>query len=41
MRINLSETTRKLTIGKFRVEERKPVEVKGLGLTKMYFVKVI
>jgi class 3 adenylate cyclase/CheY-like chemotaxis protein len=41
MKINLSETTRKLTIGKFLVEERKPIEVKGIGLTKMYFLKVV
>jgi len=39
MRINLSELTRKLVSGKFRFEERKPIEVKGIGLMKMYFLK--
>ncbi|MBU8893364.1 MAG: response regulator [Bacteroidales bacterium] len=39
MRIHLSETTYKLVKDKFEFEEQPPLEVKGKGKMKMYFVK--
>ena len=39
MRIHLSETTYKLVKNKFEFEEQPPLEVKGKGIMKMYFVK--
>ncbi len=39
MRIHLSETTYKLVKDKFDFEEQPPLEVKGKGKMKMYFVK--
>jgi class 3 adenylate cyclase/AmiR/NasT family two-component response regulator len=39
MRINLSETTYKLVEKEFNFEEQAPIEVKGKGKMKMYFVK--
>ncbi len=38
LKINISEVTYNLVSEKFSFEERKPIEVKGLGLMKMYFV---
>ncbi|HPD66349.1 MAG TPA: adenylate/guanylate cyclase domain-containing protein [Bacteroidia bacterium] len=38
MRINVSETTYLLLKDKFRFEERPPLEVKGKGVLKMYFL---
>nr|MBC8386048.1 adenylate/guanylate cyclase domain-containing protein [Candidatus Cloacimonadota bacterium] len=40
MKINISETTYKLVKDKFRFIERSPLEVKGIGNFKMYFVDV-
>jgi class 3 adenylate cyclase len=40
MRILLSETTYKLVKDKFEFEEQPPLEVKGKGIMKMYFVKL-
>ncbi len=39
MRINISEATYQLIKGQFQFEARDPLEVKGKGLMKMYFVK--
>jgi adenylate cyclase len=39
MRIHLSETTYNLVKNKFEFEEQPPLEVKGKGKMKMYFVK--
>lgn len=39
MRIHVSETTYKLVKDKFEFEEQAPLEVKGKGIMKMYFVK--
>ena len=39
MRIHISERTYNLVKDKFRFEEQQPMEVKGKGLMKMYFVK--
>ena len=39
MRIHVSETTYKLVKDKFNFEEQAPLEVKGKGKMKMYFVK--
>jgi adenylate cyclase len=39
MRINVSQSTYDLVKNEFNFEERKPIVVKGLGLTKMYFVE--
>lgn len=39
MRIHVSERTYKLVKDKFEFEEQAPLEVKGKGLMKMYFVK--
>lgn len=39
MRIHVSETTYKLVKDKFDFEEQAPLEVKGKGKMKMYFVK--
>ena len=39
MRIHLSETTYKLVKDKFQFEEQVPMEVKGKGKMKTYFVK--
>jgi adenylate cyclase len=39
MRIHLSETTYQLVKDKFEFEEQAPLEVKGKGKMKMYFVK--
>jgi class 3 adenylate cyclase len=38
MRINVSETTYRLVKDDFRFFEREPIEVKGKGEMKMYFV---
>lgn len=38
MKINISETTYNLVKDKFRFIEREAMEIKGLGLTKMYFL---
>jgi len=38
-RINVSESTWSLVKDKFSFEKREPVEVKGKGLMKMYFLK--
>ncbi|NJO90693.1 MAG: adenylate/guanylate cyclase domain-containing protein, partial [Chloroflexia bacterium] len=38
LKINISETTYNLVSGKFSFEEREPIEVKGLGFMKMFFV---
>jgi len=38
MRINISPTTHELVKDQFTFEERQPLEVKGKGLMKMYFV---
>lgn len=39
MRIHLSETTYKLVKNKFEFEEQPPLEVKGKGKMKMFFIK--
>ncbi|MCB2194386.1 MAG: response regulator [Bacteroidetes bacterium] len=39
MRIHVSERTYKLVKEKFKFEEQPPLEVKGKGIMKMYFVK--
>jgi len=39
MRIHVSDTTYKLVKDKFEFEEQAPLEVKGKGKMKMYFVK--
>lgn len=39
MRIHVSETTYKLVKEKFEFEEQAPLEVKGKGMMKMYFIK--
>ena len=39
MRINLSETTHKLVKDKYEFDERVPLEVKGKGKMKMFFIK--
>jgi len=39
MRIHVSERAHKLVEDKFEFEEQPPLEVKGKGLMKMYFVK--
>ncbi len=39
MRIHVSERTYKLVKDKFEFEEQPPLEVKGKGIMKMYFVK--
>ncbi len=39
MRINLSERTYNLVKDKFEFEEKAPLEIKGKGVMKMYFVK--
>lgn len=39
MRIHVSERTYKLAKDKFEFEEQAPLEVKGKGLMKMYFIK--
>ncbi|MCK5169729.1 MAG: adenylate/guanylate cyclase domain-containing protein [Bacteroidales bacterium] len=39
MRIHLSETTYKLVKDKFQFEDQAPLEVKGKGKMKLYFVK--
>jgi class 3 adenylate cyclase len=38
MKINISETTYNLVKDKFRFVEREAMDIKGLGLTKMYFL---
>lgn len=38
MKINISETTYNLVKNRFKFIERKPMEIKGLGLTKMFFL---
>ena len=38
MKINISEATYKLVKADFKFLERKPMEIKGLGPTKMYFL---
>ncbi len=39
MRIHLSETTHKLVENQFEFEEQAPLEVKGKGIMKMFFIK--
>ncbi len=39
MRINVSETTYNLLSDKFRFTPREPMEIKGKGLMKMYFLE--
>lgn len=39
MRINVSETTYNLVKENYNFEKREPIEVKGKGLTDMYFLK--
>lgn len=39
MRIHLSEITHSLVLDKFKFEEQKPLEVKGKGKMKMYFIQ--
>ncbi|PLX13642.1 MAG: adenylate/guanylate cyclase domain-containing response regulator [Marinilabiliales bacterium] len=39
MRIHLSERTYKLIKDKYKFEEQEPLEVKGKGLMKMYFIR--
>lgn len=39
MRINVSETTYNLTRDRFTFSEREPIEVKGKGKMKMYFLE--
>jgi len=39
MRINVSEATAALTGGRFLFEERPPVEVKGKGTMRMYYLR--
>ena len=41
MRINISEATYKLIQHSFNFERRNPIEIKGKGITEMYFVKTI
>ena len=38
MQINISEATHNLVKDKFEFIEREPMEIKGMGLTKMYFL---
>ena len=39
MRIHVSERTHNLVKNKFKFEEQPPLEVKGKGIMKMYFIK--
>ena len=39
MRIHVSDRTYRLVKDKFNFEEQPPLEVKGKGIMKMYFVK--
>jgi len=40
MRINVSETTYKLTKNDFKYIEREPIKLKGKGMQKMYFIEL-
>ncbi|MDP8315073.1 MAG: adenylate/guanylate cyclase domain-containing protein [Candidatus Celaenobacter antarcticus] len=40
MRINISETTYKLTKNEYKFIEREPIKLKGKGIQKMYFIDI-